>query len=343
MGYSFLRSLFRPTPLWVHLYVTRHCNFSCKYCGALDNTRPDPTLKELKQRILKVKSLGGRIIGFMGGEPTLRRDIVDIVRFCSQNGMYTQLPTNGTFLIAPALKKEGKTLLRNLVEAGLGTINISVDSLVGGFMDSDKELPRANGVLEALMEEKKRGLTVVLNCVVTKKNIDQVAKMVEFCHRKRMMMLTIFAQDPFPLEPGKNPSGIKDTFLTKEDKKKVEKLLNFLTERKKKGYWLGEPLAYYQAVRDWLDGRVDWNCDGGKYSLAIDTDGKVAICGYLPYTKYDLMELEKSFFKNLEPTRDRYLPRCTKICLPLCMFGSAYYRTHPIHFAYERFRYLKAF
>lgn len=339
VGKSYLRSALKPTPLWTHLFVTRHCNFNCQYCGAVDNQRKDPTFEEICRWILKLKSLGCHCIGFMGGEPTLRKDFVDIVEFCSQNQVYTQLSTNGTLLLKNIGRQNGQNLLKNLTQAGLGVINLSVDSVVENFKASNKKLPRANRILEALQEEKREnGLNFILNCVISKQNFKQVPQLLEFCHSQKIVMAAIFVQNPFQfINPGISRNN--QVFFSKKDADIVSQTADYLIDKKKKGYRLVEPLEYYEAVKKWVRGGYFWKCDAGKYSLVVDTDGGIAICGYLPYLPLNIDDLGENYFEKVEPWREKYLDDCPKKCLPSCNFCTSFYRQNPVKFLYYKFRY----
>ena len=75
----YFKSLLKPFPVWVHLYVTRRCNLNCPYCFDKDDNRNELTEQEWKKAIDKLYSLGTRLIAFMGGEPTIRKDFVNLV------------------------------------------------------------------------------------------------------------------------------------------------------------------------------------------------------------------------------------------------------------------------
>jgi MoaA/NifB/PqqE/SkfB family radical SAM enzyme len=277
----------------------------------------------------------------MGGEPTLRPDFVKIVEFCSKNKMYTQLPTNGMFLINPLRTVKGKTLLEQLVSAGLCVLNLSVDSVVSGFKASEKELPKTQAILNALIEQKeKRGLVIMLNCVITKKNIMQVPQMLEFCHSKSLSMAAIFAQDPNPSNSPQMVRVPKGILFSKSDYSEVEKTVDYLISKKKSGYQLIEPIEYYASVKDWINGRLNWQCEGGLSSLNIDTDGKVGICGYLPYIGVNIKDSKEVIYRAVNRAREKYLTWCTQKCIPSCMYCSAYFRHHPLSLLYNKIRYL---
>ena len=78
LGKSFLESKLHPLPIWTHLWVTDKCNLSCDYCYVVDNKSSNPTTEEVESRIAHADDLGSAIIAFMGGEPTLHPQFIDI-------------------------------------------------------------------------------------------------------------------------------------------------------------------------------------------------------------------------------------------------------------------------
>src|SRR5438046_1521288 len=76
-GYSILESgkrLLDRKPLQCSLYVTDRCNLDCAYCTEYDNSRPHPSLDDLKKWIRKIRELGTMRIALVGGEPLVHAD-----------------------------------------------------------------------------------------------------------------------------------------------------------------------------------------------------------------------------------------------------------------------------
>ena len=110
---------------YLRLSLTEKCNFKCTYC--LPNgykskaCTPDLNLSEIKNLLVAFRILGFTKIRLTGGEPTLRRDIIEIVTLTKGLGFETvALTTNGYRLL---------NLLEPLKTAGLDQLNISLDSL----------------------------------------------------------------------------------------------------------------------------------------------------------------------------------------------------------------------
>ena len=108
-------------PLALLAELTHRCPLRCPYCSnptAL--TRPGEELDTATwaRVFAEAAGLGCLQVHLSGGEPTARRDILDIVRSASAAGLYTHLITSGVLV--------GNTRLQALVEAGLDHVQLSV-------------------------------------------------------------------------------------------------------------------------------------------------------------------------------------------------------------------------
>ena len=82
----------------VLLEVTERCNLHCRYCFADGgNNTADPCAEQMKAAIREiVRQCGEPLLQFSGGEPTLRDDLPELVRYAKEAGCsYTQVNTNG--------------------------------------------------------------------------------------------------------------------------------------------------------------------------------------------------------------------------------------------------------
>ncbi len=87
------------SPIVAYLKVTKRCNLDCYYCPwhtVPTNYDGERDTDVWKAQIDKLTARGIRIFVFEGGEPTLRRDLPDLLEHAHQCGAQTILATNGT-------------------------------------------------------------------------------------------------------------------------------------------------------------------------------------------------------------------------------------------------------
>ena len=126
-------------PLMVKIKLLWDCNLACGMCDYSRQGRPTLLTSELLTRTLaELAALGCRKVHFSGGEPTLRRDLPDLIAYARGLKLRVTLTTNGT-LLAPELCKQ-------LVKAGLNSVCVSIDSPVRSVHD------RMRGMHGALKE-----------------------------------------------------------------------------------------------------------------------------------------------------------------------------------------------
>lgn len=79
--------------------LTERCNYSCSYCASYDNSVPTyfKSTEEYKQAVLYLKKYINNKkakINFLGGEPTLNKNWVDLVKILSDEDFVCRLTTN---------------------------------------------------------------------------------------------------------------------------------------------------------------------------------------------------------------------------------------------------------
>jgi cyclic pyranopterin phosphate synthase len=151
---------------YLRISLTDHCNLRCIYCMPEDQTfRPNADLLQ-DDEILKLAhlfaGLGFDKIRLTGGEPTVRANIVEIVRgIASTPGICSlSMTTNGVLL---------SRLAKPLKEAGLQRVNISIDTLDPEKFRRLTRWGKLDDVWKGILSAEEAGLTPVkLNAVVVK-------------------------------------------------------------------------------------------------------------------------------------------------------------------------------
>ena len=156
----------KPVIVW---NVTRRCNLKCVHCysGSEDRDYEDElSFEEGKALIDDLAELGSPVILFSGGEPLVRRDILDLIKYAVQKGRRAVLSTNGTLIT--------EALADRLKELGLSYVGISLDGLEAvhdSFRGVQGTFAR---VMRAIGNCKAAGLKVGLRFTINKRNYQEI-------------------------------------------------------------------------------------------------------------------------------------------------------------------------
>jgi GTP 3',8-cyclase len=171
---------FNRTIDYARIAVTSRCNLRCSYCMREEHEEKSDTSSTLDQQEIQtiielLASLGVKKIRFTGGEPLLRKDIIDQVRYAKKIPAIKTvgLTTNGLLL---------DRFLPGLIDAGLDALNFSIDTL-----DRDRyrhitrrdEYGRVRKNLDMLLNTTS--LSIKLNVVLMRDlNSDELQRFVAF-------------------------------------------------------------------------------------------------------------------------------------------------------------------
>ena len=164
---------------YLRISVIDRCNLRCVYCmpeEGIESIHHDEilTYDEILRICEIVSKLGIRKIKITGGEPLVRKDIVNLIRDIKNIDKIEQvtLTTNGILL---------HEMLDDLYDAGIDAINISLDTL---NKDNFKKITRRDGLEKVLMSIDKAydlGIRVKINCLAIRDfNLRELVEIASF-------------------------------------------------------------------------------------------------------------------------------------------------------------------
>jgi pyrroloquinoline quinone biosynthesis protein E len=160
-------------PLAILAELTHRCPLRCAYCSnplALARGSEELETATWARVFREAAEMGCLQVHLSGGEPTARRDIVELVRAASAAGLYTNLITAGVLL--------DEARIGALREAGLDHVQLSVQGADAATADRIAGYPGHARKLEIGRLVRAAGLPLTLNAVVHRQNLDQLPDLI---------------------------------------------------------------------------------------------------------------------------------------------------------------------
>jgi MoaA/NifB/PqqE/SkfB family radical SAM enzyme len=318
-------------------FVTSHCNATCDTCFYWDelNKAGDLDWNEIVKLSQSMPQLTD--LWFSGGEPTLRRDLEDIIDlFVAKNGVsHINLPTNGLkprrmYEIAErCLRTNSKLELHiNIALDGLKDYHDTMRGVPGNF---DKAIETAR-MLRALKPMFGPRLEVHINTVITRDNMDEIHPLAEWVFSERLVDGHYFNL----IRGNAKEPGLKD--VTREKLRKLYPAIADLQTRYsrrliqdrnpvirwiKRMAYVGTLTFHHRTQFANLEGHSRWSmpCTAGETSAVIDFDGRVRSCE-LREPIADLRKTDmdfKVFWESPERTAETKQIKCDQCwCTHVC-------------------------
>jgi MoaA/NifB/PqqE/SkfB family radical SAM enzyme len=251
----------KKVPLAVVNKITFRCNLKCKYCGVWKLNRKEMTTEQIKRAMKEFADAGCVWWEITGGEPTIRKDVNELIEYGKDLGFIVAMISNGLFV---------KERIKGLKK--LDCLYISFDGL-----KSVHEKLRGKGthkkVLEGIKLAKENGITVYPETVLSKQNIENDCASLKEAIRLANEMgckLTI----TFPYKDRYNAPFIEEYM---PDKEMAEKAINFLTKEENIGL-IKIKRPYLDWCKNYWENKNKINCVAGKLMCEVYPDGFVIPC-----------------------------------------------------------------
>ena len=186
IGYILLQDNFARQFSYVRLSLTERCNFKCQYClpNGYQECSPEPALNlhEISNLVAGLVELGIWKIRLTGGEPTLRRDLLEIMQ------LIRSFPQIKTLAITTNAYKLGAHL-DEYIAAGLTNLNISMDSLNRERFHQITQVDKLDAIQQTIQQALASNLQQVkINAVLIKHSLDELADFLAYIQDKALSL-----------------------------------------------------------------------------------------------------------------------------------------------------------
>lgn len=298
----------------------------CSYCCARkpgENSfpgkpQPDYTLDEIFAIIDEAKKLGLRFIALSGGEPLLRDDIGEIIKYSKKRGLFTELYTNGTLIHRHAS-----------VLPFVDRICVSLDG-----PKEIHELDRGEGsydrIYQNIMLLSEKNIDFVLNVTTNKNTLKTYKHVLDLARNVSAKFGSIEVSYNFDKNSDESAATVaeyrefyKKLFNDKSQGWSVFKPLKLIKDGMKSPDWFSH-LYLHKKGEPWPDtGFRTYKCMMGKQLAYLDGEGTLAPCPNLYGKKgYNIRESGlKEAWQKLGNSLDCDLCRSAHFCAIVLFFN----------------------
>lgn len=284
-------------PLVLSWNITRKCNLKCSHCyinATNKELKKELTTIQAKNLIDQISEVSKPLLILSGGEPVLRNDIFELIKYGVSRGLKMGLGSNGSFINIAVAKK--------LKKAGISTVSISLDSINPQKHDNFRGVQGSwKKAVDAIKFLRQNNILVQVNTTVTQQNYEEINEIISFVETLGVENFHLF----FLVPTGR---GVKLDDITP---KKYESMIKNVFKKTSKHKLNIRPSCAPQFMRITSNKGIDmrqWirGCIAGLYYCRIFSDGEITPCPYLPIKLGNIKEknfkeiwFNSSFFKSL--------------------------------------------
>ncbi len=273
------------------IYLTRDCNLKCGYCKLVKSKIKDIPLLSWKIAYDNMERIGIETVKIMGGEPTLKKWLPDLLRYSLEKGIKTAVLSNSTF--------SDKTA-DTLAESGLWGYFASVDSLEDLKIDISTSRKSRNGYGMLRYLQRKGVPLLAANVVIHRFNMHEIPDLVNKLSKEGFYVNLCTIQHTTNPNKEFSDSNMNRDYLIPDNKKDDFILLSEkLLELKRLGLKISVPDIYLKNMPVYGI-KNDWQCTN-PLQLRIDSDGGLMLCNEFRTEladKYNIVSLTPDKYRS---------------------------------------------
>ena len=278
-----IANILRRRPLCVSFEITHACNANCQHCHRGGPVEEDLASPEEFGAIFR--DLWPPVVQVSGGEPLLRKDVLDVIRALRQpdGSPYIILVTNGSLLTPEGVREANR--------AGVDAYSISLD-YPDDRHDEFRMIPglfhHLEDLVAALSPEERRCVT--LNMVVQGDNFREALPLARLAREWGVGM----NYSPYTWLR----TGDKGFLVSKENLTELSEIFTELLVFQKKHDTVKSNATFLHNIVNFFDGEGIPDCRAGERFLVINPDGSYSPCGLITTDYPTLAALKEGFVSS---------------------------------------------
>ena len=265
------RSLTPNRPYHVQWFLTRRCNYRCRDCNVWREQQEESwelPAERIKEGLDVLRRLGVMEVVFSGGNPLLREDIGEILRYASRH-FITTVYDNGSL----AAKKIDDLRDVDFVAISLDTLNEEENDYVKGVPGAWRK------ALSALQTLREEGIPVAVSPTISGINLHEIIDFTRFFVERGLPVWYCLYGYDFSTEKKLFGIGRKNDEFEILDKEAMVKVCDTLMQMKEKHPGIFITNKTLTALKHFfLNGQRTWKCKALQSFFMVDYRGRVAGC-----------------------------------------------------------------
>ncbi len=320
----------RVKPEFCNLSVNEECFFQCKMCFKWkDDIFIPPSAEKNSTEDIKKFIRGLRktvepdfLINFAGGEPLLRKNLFELIKYATDLGFETNLASNGWMIT--------KSVAKKMIDSGLGSINFSLDGstpelhdYIRGKQSSFDKLMQSIENLVEYMDEKeidKMEFRIAAQAVVCALNLQDIPNLIKFVDKHPDILSIKFnvVMQPNNTKPDHNWFKKEYKHLWPQDMELVDKVFDEIVELKKNGSKVPDKFFQLEAYRNYFKNPNKFvksgPCNFDK-SINLSSTGDMFLCfNYADIGNIKNTSFEKAWYSDKANRIRQTILSCQKNC-----------------------------
>jgi MoaA/NifB/PqqE/SkfB family radical SAM enzyme len=272
-------SKIRPEFRHAKIKLTDNCNSKCVTCDYWKTHHENElTLDEFRSVLEQLRELGVEEVMFTGGEPTMRTELVPVVRHATQLGFATIGLTTNALSLPP-------TKIDQLLDGGLTQMVLSLEGLeshddIRGVPGNTRKVLAA---LEHLSARRVEGAHVAVKLAMTlmERNLNEIENMLALARRHRaVLFFNLIDRGTYFFQ------GVSVDLLAMRDRTRLNRTMDHLIAvKEKEPELIGNTVSSLEYARRYFDDpkQAGVPCHLGYLGVDIDANGDVySNCWGLP-------------------------------------------------------------
>ena len=270
----------------VNWILTRRCNLNCSYCGIVKNykLKPEcyPDMNYYKNNEMSTKVILNALKQmkkhnpdmfhiFYGGEPTLRKDLPDIINYCNQNNILYTIISNNTPEVQPMINR----LFQEVDYVQGFTSSVDAVSLNNKKELLDDKIKKSIYGFQKLKEMKESGKVkdVVAEVTITNHNIDSLQHIIE-----KLSLAKIYSSITFIDIAKTSYYDFSNVLSINELINPSLKVIQIITTLYNNDNFLIHMKELLNQTLNILPSKYDCQLEKGVHNITIDADGGMRLC-----------------------------------------------------------------